>query len=172
MKSITCVQEVSNLRGHVLGLPMPQSADGSANSSTGAHAMSQYLNPGERRLPDAIDIAALQAAGLGAYIGNTQVFTGTNGTQVGTTVPSAPQYVTAPNPILTNGQFNTTNGWATQGSVSIATGSATLVETATQQTRLNQVFIVGPKDRFLSFTPSGIALDDAASSYYLNSVSG
>ncbi len=158
--------------GHVLGLPMPQSADGSANSSTGAHAMSQYLNPGERRLPDAIDIAALQAAGLGAYIGNTQVFTGTNGTQVGTTVPSAPQYVTAPNPILTNGQFNTTNGWATQGSVSIATGSATLVETATQQIRLNQVFIVGPQDRFLSFTPSGIALDDAATSYYLHGVSG
>jgi hypothetical protein len=58
--------------GHVLGLPMPQSADGSAPGQ-GAHAMSQYLNPGPRRLPDVVDIAALQAAGPDAYLGNAQV---------------------------------------------------------------------------------------------------
>jgi hypothetical protein len=80
-----------------------------------------------------------------------------------------PQYDVAANATLTNGQFDVANnstssapGWSSEGSVSVATGSATLVETATQQTRLNQVFIVGPQDRFLSFTLSGIALDDAA----------
>ena len=87
----------------------------------------------------------------------------------GSVLANVPQYDVAANATLTNGQFNAANnntstapGWATEGGVSIATGSATLVETATQQTRLNQVFIVGPQDRFLSFTLSGIALDDAA----------
>ena len=91
----------------------------------------------------------------------------------GSVLASVPQYDVAANATLTNGQFNAANnsnsnststapGWATEGSISIATGSATLVETATQQTRLNQVFIVGPQDRYLSFTLSGIALDDAA----------
>ena len=87
----------------------------------------------------------------------------------GSVLAAVPQYDVAANATLTNGQFNAANnstssapGWATKGSVSVATGSATLVETATQQTRLNQVFIVGPQDRYLSFTLSGIALDDAA----------
>ncbi|MEY3447252.1 MAG: hypothetical protein RIR45_2007 [Pseudomonadota bacterium] len=82
---------------------------------------------------------------------------------------AVPQYDVAANATLTNGQFDVANnstssapGWSSEGSVSVATGSATLVETATQQTRLNQVFIVGPQDRFLSFTLSGIGLDDAA----------
>jgi hypothetical protein len=36
-----------------------------------------------------------------------------------------------------------------------------LSETGATQTRLNQVFMVGPQDRFLSFTLSNLALDDA-----------
>ena len=43
----------------------------------------------------------------------------------------------------------------------MASGAATLAESATQQTRLNQVFTVGPQDRYLSFTLSGTALDSA-----------
>jgi hypothetical protein len=79
--------------GHVLGLPMPQSADGSAPGQ-GAHAMSQYLSPGQRRLPDAVDIAALQAAGPDAYLGNAQVVSAAmGGSAVGTTVASAPGHV-------------------------------------------------------------------------------
>jgi hypothetical protein len=53
--------------------------------------MSQYLNPGQRRLPDAVDIAALQAAGPDAYLGNAQVVSAAMGAgAVGTTVQSAP----------------------------------------------------------------------------------
>ena len=61
----------------------------------------------------------------------------------GSVLASVPQYDVAANATLTNGQFNAANnsnsnststapGWATEGSISIATGSATLVETATQ----------------------------------------
>ncbi len=86
-------------------------------------------------------------------------------------VKPAAQYEVAANATLTNGQFNAGNGqtnsttapgWASEGKVSMASGAATLAESATQQTRLNQVFMVGPNDRYLSFTLSGIALDDAA----------
>jgi hypothetical protein len=134
--------------GHVLGLPMPQSADGSGNQ--GAHVMSQYLSPGQRRLPDAIDLATLQAQGASSYVGIT-------GTPV--RVPAAPAPFTG-NVVVTNlqipaGAFDS-NNWRTQGNVAsnAANTSATLGEFATTQTRLNQVFIVGPQDRYLSFTLS------------------
>lgn len=48
--------------GHVLGLPMPQSADGTG--SEGAHAMSQYLSP--RPTPPARRSGHRRAASLGA----------------------------------------------------------------------------------------------------------
>ncbi|MBK7052952.1 MAG: tandem-95 repeat protein [Rhodoferax sp.] len=87
----------------------------------------------------------------------------------GSVLAAVPQYEVAANTTLTNGQFNTSNGslnsaqgWATEGSVAIEAGAATLNESATQQTRLNQVFIVGPQDRYLSFTLSNLALIEAA----------
>ena len=61
----------------------------------------------------------------------------------------------------------TTEGWSTQGSVDFTastssgqSGSATLKEISTSQTRLNQVFVVNERDRFLSFTLAGSVLDD------------
>jgi hypothetical protein len=76
------------------------------------------------------------------------------------------QYSVTANAKLTNGTFTSANGmpvdngWATQGSVDFTGGVATLKEVTTSQTRLNQVFVVNPRDRFLSFTLSGSALDD------------
>lgn len=71
------------------------------------------------------------------------------------------------NPTLQGGNLSTLQDWATQGSV-VASGAAagaptgaTLSETGATQTRLNQVFMVGPQDRFLSFTLSNLSLDDA-----------
>ncbi|WP_168921806.1 tandem-95 repeat protein [Polaromonas vacuolata] len=90
-----------------------------------------------------------------------------------TTAADFAQYDTVANPSLVNGQFNSqfnaaSTGWSTQGKVTIgslslgaAAAAATLAESNTSQTRLNQVFMVGPQDRFLSFTLSNLALDDA-----------
>ena len=44
----------------------------------------------------------------------------------------------------------------------VVSTDALLSDSASAQTRLNQVFMVGLQDRYLSFTLSGIALDDAA----------
>jgi|CXWL01.1.fsa_nt_gi hypothetical protein len=70
------------------------------------------------------------------------------------------QYAVAANATLVNGNLNASSGWATQGSVNIGNGVATLSEVSTTQTRLNQVFMVNANDRYLSFTLSGTALDD------------
>lgn len=68
----------------------------------------------------------------------------------------------AANPSLTDPKLQTGTGWETEGNVSIGNGAAILSETSTSQTRLNQVFIVGEHDRYLSFTVAGIGLDDQA----------
>jgi Bacterial Ig domain/Matrixin len=74
---------------------------------------------------------------------------------------SAPaQYDIAANPTLTNGNLDSSAGWDTTGKVDVSNGAAVLGETSARQTRLNQVFMVGAQDRYLSFTLSGIALDD------------
>ncbi len=70
------------------------------------------------------------------------------------------QYDVAANSTLVNGNLNASSGWATQGSVNIGNGVATLNEISTRQTRLNQVFMVNTHDRYLSFTLSGTALDN------------
>jgi len=80
--------------------------------------------------------------------------------------PTITQYAVAANATFTN--LNTPAGWNTQGSVDIAsgtstglsTGSATLSEVSTSQTRLSQVFMLNEQDRYLSFTLSGTALDN------------
>ena len=64
----------------------------------------------------------------------------------------APQFEIAANPKLQNEQFESGAGWGTQGDVTFANGAATLGEAAATQTRLNQVFVLGEHDRFLSFT--------------------
>ena len=66
----------------------------------------------------------------------------------------------AANPTLENPGFTGDTGWSTEGDVAFANGAATLKETAANQTRLNQAFVIGPNDRFLSFTLAGVALDD------------
>jgi VCBS repeat-containing protein len=79
------------------------------------------------------------------------------------------QYDWAANATLTNGSLNAADGWSTLGSVNIgpSTGSgrtglgeATLNEVSGSQTRLSQVFLLNPTDRFLSFTLAGTALDN------------
>ncbi|MDP1609463.1 MAG: Ig-like domain-containing protein [Sulfuritalea sp.] len=76
-------------------------------------------------------------------------------------VESATQYEIAANPKLSNTEFAGGQGWSTTGDVRFQDGAATLTEAAASQTRLNQVFIVGENDRFLSFTVADTALDDA-----------
>lgn len=73
---------------------------------------------------------------------------------------AVPQFDTAANPTLTNPAFTGNTGWSTTGPIAFANNAATLTESATAQTRLNQVFVVGPNDRFLSFTLANIGLDD------------
>ncbi len=68
------------------------------------------------------------------------------------------QYDVSANAVFTN--LDTAAGWNTQGSVDIASGVATLNEVSNSQTRLSQVFLVGERGRYLSFTLSGTALDD------------
>lgn len=81
-------------------------------------------------------------------------------------IDSVTQYAIAANPKLSNPDFagasaDQASGWSTTGKVRFQDGAATLTETAESQTRLNQVFIVGETDRFLSFTVANAALDDA-----------
>ncbi|MBU1775847.1 MAG: tandem-95 repeat protein [Gammaproteobacteria bacterium] len=70
------------------------------------------------------------------------------------------QYDWAANATLTNGSLNAADGWSTQGSVNIGNGAAVMNEVSGSQTRLSQVFLLNPTDRFLSFTLSGTALDN------------
>jgi predicted chitinase len=79
------------------------------------------------------------------------------------TTPQAPspQMQLAANLTLTNPQFSGSQGWESTGDVRLAQGMATLHETVSSQTRLNQAFVVGANDRVLSFTLTGLGLDDA-----------
>ncbi|MDR2189527.1 MAG: hypothetical protein LBE62_16015 [Azonexus sp.] len=138
--------------GHVLGIPMPQAAAGEDGMN---HVMSQYLEPGQRRLPDAVDIAALQILGWDAYTGNLAPI---GGGPVGTPVAPAPTPTALDlgvvNPTLLNGDFGSANtaDWLAEGNV---TGNAiTLAETSLVQTRLTQAFMVNEGDHSLSFTIS------------------
>jgi hypothetical protein len=74
-----------------------------------------------------------------------------------------PQYEVSANATFTS--LNTASGWNTQGSVDIVsstgtgqTGTATLNEVSTSQSRLSQVFMINSQDRYLSFTLSGLPL--------------
>jgi VCBS repeat-containing protein len=79
------------------------------------------------------------------------------------------QYTIAANPALVSGKLESADGWETTGNVAVnpsagsgqAGGEAVLSEVAGSQTRLNQVFVLGEHDRFLSFTLAA-ALGDQA----------
>ncbi|TXT38222.1 MAG: YD repeat protein [Comamonadaceae bacterium] len=146
--------------GHVLGMPSTVTAD---------DVMSQYLAPGQRRLPDAVDIAALQAEGAPFYMGSI----------TGTRVIPAPASTTPANNVGTpaqatsiplNPQFNANvNDWSIQGvGQSHADGSITLSETSTSQTSLMQAFTLGSEDRFLSFTVDHLNLGSSTTNAALD----
>jgi VCBS repeat-containing protein len=166
--------------GHALGF------EHSANSQD---FMATTLSPGVRRLPSAEELALmaqlvgevkgdmadassntpdtpqspLPSVPLGGAFG-LALLGRLRSTRYGgwnIAVESATQYEIAANPKLSNTEFAGGQGWSTSGDVRFQDGAATLAETAASQTRLNQVFIVGENDRFLSFTVADTALDDA-----------
>jgi hypothetical protein len=166
--------------GHVLGLE--HTAD--------AHDfMSTTLQPGVRRLPSASELQQMAnlvaqlkgemgltsttpqqpdtplpytplpaSVGLAAFLASRQ----RRDTEVlQTSANGVTRHEIAANPKLTDADFkNGGSAWSTLGNVIFADGAATLKETASTQTRLNQVFVLGENDRTLTFTLSGIALDD------------
>ena len=74
-----------------------------------------------------------------------------------TPLSASAHYEYAANRQLDNAQFDGALGWTTTGDVSFADGAATLTESATSQTRLNQVFVLGQYDHVLSFTLSPLS---------------
>ncbi|MBU0500349.1 MAG: cadherin-like domain-containing protein [Gammaproteobacteria bacterium] len=165
--------------GHVLGL------DHNAN---GHDFMATTLAPGVRRLPSAEELAQLNALSvavtdpadptpetppglpLGASLGALLVgrlrrsdYGWSTAFEQAQVTTAAPQYEIAANPKLENPVFdNSGAGWSTQGAVAFTNGAAVLTETAATQTRLNQVFVLGEQDRFLSFTLANSSLGDQA----------
>ena len=92
-------------------------------------------------------------------------FTRTSASRFGRMRPSAgegskTEFATLANAKLENPDFANGSAWATQGDVAFRDGTATLKETSATQTRLNQAFVVGEHDRFLSFTLAGLGLGD------------
>ena len=160
--------------GHALGLE---------HSADAGNFMATTLQPGQRRLPSASELDLM--AGLlgvaretgaaspvpydpfsppGSPLPMTMslaAFVATRQRQAASAA-ALTRFAVVANPTLTNPQFADSQGWSSAGDVAIASGTATLTETATTQTRLNQAFVLGPNDRFLSFTLSGIALDDVS----------
>ncbi len=156
--------------GHALGLD---------HRSESGDFMAATLQPGQRRLPSAEELqlmSQLVAQLKGASSGDQ--------TPSNPALPSLPlgalllgrlalgrrpedavfdgsQALFAAHPTLQGGGLQNLQDWATQGQVSLASGGgAILQEGAASQTRLNQVFTINERDRFLSFTLAGTALDD------------
>ncbi len=86
------------------------------------------------------------------------------GAAANTDTSATPQYAVAAHATLTNPGFTGGVGWSTAGTVTFDNGMTTLTESATAQTRLNQLFVLGAQDRFLRFTLADIALDDVQGS--------
>jgi len=132
------------LMGQLVAQRKAQSSatDASASNTPGAPA-----SPSAPTAPlPSIPFASLGLLALGRLHSDrsgTQTLFATSAQPVGGVLVSAAptaQYAVAANATLTNGQFNTANSWSTRGSVSVTSGAATLAESATQQTRLNQVW--------------------------------
>lgn len=147
--------------GHALGIE---------HTAYSHDLMASTLLPGVRRLPSGEEWQALLA-----QLNGTQASSKDPSTPPGTPLPvgmglaalmasrqrrsALTQLETVANPTLENPRFEAGPGWSTAGNVTFAASAATLNETATTQTRLNQAFVLGPSDRFLSFKLSDIALD-------------
>ncbi|WP_449192625.1 tandem-95 repeat protein [Thauera sp.] len=148
--------------GHALGL---------RDMAGGGYAhdlMSSTLVPDVRRFP--AGYSPLGTAGQGAAEAATATATApaiqyvlmntiARGEQATAAAPAA-QFAFAAHPTLTNADFGSGEAWAVNGRVQMQAGAATLHETATSHTRLNQAFVIGENDRYLSFTLADIALDD------------
>ncbi len=158
--------------GHALGIE---------HSADTNDFMNATLQPGERRLPTADELALTQQLIAQAKGEITSVATVDNSSPANVPIPldlplggsliglagfmgrRYTQYEVAANAAFTT--LDTASGWNTAGSVSIApaaagqAATATLNEVSGSQTRLNQVFMPGDNDRYLTFTLSGSALD-------------
>ena len=158
--------------GHALGLE---------HSADAGDFMATTLQAGERRLPSASELELMaQLLGLAKETGSASSVPYNPFSPPSTPLPmtvslaafiadrqrrsslssALTQFEVAANPTLTNPQLADRQGWSTTGEVAIGAGAATLKETSTSQTRLNQAFVIGQNDRFLFFTLTGIALDD------------
>jgi len=162
--------------GHAAGL------DHSADSHD---LMASTLLPGVRRLPSATELIALRGLLTGTdsapvpYDPDTPpgaplpLSRNVGSLRLSRLRPSEPgdptadtrkaaltQFSIVANPTLLDRAFIDGTGWSTSGEVVFVPGSATLKETASSQTRLNQAFVLGTNDRTLSFTLADIALDD------------
>ncbi|MBZ0093948.1 MAG: cadherin-like domain-containing protein [Sulfuricella sp.] len=165
--------------GHALGIE---------HSADSGDFMAATLQPGVRRLPSSEELTLMAQlagelkAGLEGVPGTPQ----SPSLPIGTTLSAlllgrlrrtdygswspmfdsaqipapAPQFEVAANPKLRNPDFDNGTDWTTEGAVAFESGAATLTETASSQTRLNQVFVLGEHDRFLSFTLANTALGD------------
>lgn len=160
-------------QGHALGLE---------HSADPHHFMAATLTPGMRRTLSAADqLALLQLAGhlpppdssgdaysafsWGAPLPFTRVTSlahEANPSRAAGTEAAAnrPQLHVAANPRLESPTFSGGSGWSTAGDVRFSDGAATLLESPDDQTRLNQVFVLGDTDHFLSFTLADIGIGD------------
>ena len=137
-------------------------AEAKAKASYEVAAVDEVPQPGVPLNPDQPGAPLPSRNGSGG--GNVRT-TRARISRFGTTIlntdgSEAQQYSIVANPTMTDAKLQTGSGWETQGNVAIGNGAAVLSESATRQTRLNQVFTVGPNDRYLSFTLADIALDD------------
>jgi VCBS repeat-containing protein len=142
--------------------------------------MYPYMAPGERRLPTSSDKAMVPASTQammqsattpsvesGARASAQAAQMQTDGVRL--LALQAPGFMLAraeaqDSPAgaggLANSGFNGTDDWKVNGKVITGNGSVMLDETPDSQTRINQVFTVGPNDKFLRFTVTGVSLDN------------
>ncbi|QKS29665.1 MAG: tandem-95 repeat protein [Candidatus Accumulibacter similis] len=160
-------------QGHAFGLE---------HSADPHHLMAATLTPGIRRTLSAADqVALLQLAGYlpppdssgdpdpafswGVPLPFTRVTSLARDaipSRAAGIEPAAkrPQLHIAANPRLENPAFTDGRGWSTAGDVRFSDGAATLLESADDQARLNQVFVLGDDDHFLSFTLADVGIGD------------
>jgi hypothetical protein len=166
--------------GHALGL------DHSVNPND---FMAPNLQPGERRLPSATELAqlsqlsnalssvsSLQHSDPGPLAPVPSLPVGTalsalligrlRRTDYGSTVPvidsvqiPAPQFELVVNPTLAG--IDSPTGWTSGGNVALGAGSVTLGESTTADAHLSQTFMLKPGDRTLAFTvANGLQTND------------
>jgi hypothetical protein len=131
--------------GHTLGL---------GHSDDAHDEMAATVSPGLRRLPDME--TGVFATGIGQTMHAAMTVSHAQS-------PKTAQYVTAVNPILTNGNFiSGLSAWESHGRVQFEASAGqhtiNLCESTSAQAHLAQAFVVSAQDRFLTFTVSGLNL--------------